>query len=191
MGSLPAIIKLITDKLPWPFAIFLLLLGFLFEFRHEIRALFRSSVRKNERILSNIKSRVEIIELAKKSGISVPEDALKSLSNDIASVLSVPEKPAYETPQQPTYNSRKIRYLLGALGGFMLSLIVVYALKDERQFDSGVFLFATALFTILGILSAALFTSRKSGRVFSTFIGAAGALTFVAVSVALIAWQSS
>jgi hypothetical protein len=172
------------------FVVFLLVLGLLFEFRHEIRALLRSSVRRNERILGNIKSRVEILELAKKGGIDVPQDAMKGLSDDIKEMLRLRESPARARADR-TPNPRKRRYPLGALGGFSISIILVCLINIETGIESGVALFMVLIFTVLGILSAAFFTSRRSGNVFSVFAGALGSLAFVAVSLALIALQNS
>ena len=176
--------QVIPKETPWKLSLFLLLLSLLFEFHREIAAFLSASARRNDKLLANIKSRIDLVDISKKADIAISADALEALSEDISQLLSkkvIKEKPA-KTPGIP----RRIRYPFGAAGGLLLAFIL-RLLGPISDVEFPVLLVILVFFSLIGVLSTAFFTSRRSGKLFSFIIGIVGSFAFIAIAIALAA----
>lgn len=183
MGGVYGALGKLIDKLPPWLAVIVVLVPAMLEFRHEIVGLFRSSARRNERLFANIRNRVELIDLAKRAGIAVPMSSLASLEQDISIMLQVREIQLEELPP-PRNNPWYARYPVAALGGFLFSFVAL-VIFIPGQFEFGAACVVALFFAAVGVASAALFTSHRSGYYFTAFAGAFGTIAFIAVAVLL------
>jgi hypothetical protein len=70
------------------------------------------------------------------------------------------------------------------LGGFLFSFIALM-IFIPGEFNVGAACFVALFFAAVGVPSAALFTTQRSGYYFTAFAGAFGTIAFIAVAVLL------